>query len=405
MNTGEQRTGPSYERLLLICCSATFVCYCGSYMRIPVVPLYAKLLGANTVDVGVINSTFLLVAGLFSLPLGLVSDRVGRKLLILCGLLTIGGTSLLLSLASSARQIALIYFLFGVGVASFGPTMMSFVADFSPSTHLGRSYGWYTLAIYGGMSLGPAAGGGIAQLLGYKPVFIFAGVLLLVLAVIVFFILPRARHVLVNRPPRRPAIDIMRGLLRNPSVLTCWLVTIGGFMGFGMFITFIPLYGQNRGLHIGQIGIVFAAQAVSNALSRIPFGRLSDYVSHRSNLVTAGFICYAAALAGFGFAVNLAWFVLFAVVTGAGMGLAFTAVGALIAEVVEPGSRGIAMGGYNSSIYFGMMLGALVMGAVIRSIGYPHAFFIIAGINLAVTAVFTLVFNFTRARARFEAPV
>ncbi|MDA8308105.1 MAG: MFS transporter [Deltaproteobacteria bacterium] len=405
MNTGEQRTGPSYERLLLICCSATFVCYCGSYMRIPVVPLYAKLLGANTVDVGVINSTFLLVAGLFSLPLGLVSDRVGRKLLILCGLLTIGGTSLLLSLASSARQIALIYFLFGVGVASFGPTMMSFVADFSPSTHLGRSYGWYTLAIYGGMSLGPAAGGGIAQLLGYKPVFIFAGVLLLVLAVIVFFILPRARHVLVNRPPRRPAIDIMRGLLRNPSVLTCWLVTIGGFMGFGMFITFIPLYGQNRGLHIGQIGIVFAAQAVSNALSRIPFGRLSDYVSHRSNLVTAGFICYAAALAGFGFAVNLAWFVLFAVVTGAGMGLAFTAVGALIAEVVEPGSRGIAMGGYNSSIYFGMMLGALVMGAVIRSIGYPHAFFIIAGINLAVTAVFTLVFNFTRARARSEAPV
>lgn len=405
MNTGEQRTGPSYERLLLICCSATFVCYCGSYMRIPVVPLYAKLLGANTVDVGVINSTFLLVAGLFSLPLGLVSDRVGRKLLILCGLLTIGGTSLLLSLASSARQIALIYFLFGVGVASFGPTMMSFVADFSPSTHLGRSYGWYTLAIYGGMSLGPAAGGGIAQLLGYKPLFIFAGVLLLVLAVIVFFILPRARHVLVNRPPRRPAIDIMRDLLRNPPLLTCWLVTIGGFMGFGMFITFIPLYAQNRGLHIGQIGIIFGAQAVSNALSRIPFGRLSDYVSHRSNLVTAGFICYAAALAGFGFAGNLAWFVLFAVVTGAGMGLAFTAVGALIAEVVEPGSRGIAMGGYNSSIYFGMMLGALVMGAVIRSIGYPHAFFIIAGINLAVTAVFTLVFNFTRARARFEAPV
>ena len=40
----------------------------------------AKLLGANTVQVGVINSTFLLVAGAFSLPLGLVSDRIGRKL-------------------------------------------------------------------------------------------------------------------------------------------------------------------------------------------------------------------------------------------------------------------------------------------------------------------------------------
>ena len=45
------------------------------------------------------------------------------------------------------------------------------------------------------------------------------------------------------------------------------------------------------------------------------------------------------------------------------------------------------------------------MGAVIRATGYPHAFFIVAGINLAVTVVFTLVFNFTRARAGSEARV
>lgn len=405
MNTGEQRILPSYEKLLLICCLASFACYCGSYMRIPVVPLYARLLGANTVEIGVINSTFLLVAGAFSLPLGLVSDRVGRKLLILCGLLLIGASSLMLSLATSARQIVWIYLLFGLGVASFGPTMMSFVADFSPPTHLGRSYGWYTLAIYGGMSLGPAAGGGIAQLLGYKPVFVVAGVFLAVIAVIVFFVLPRARHVVINRPAKRPTVDILRALVRNPLLLACWLVTMGGCMGLGMFITFIPLYAQNRGLQIGQIGIIFGAQAVSNALSRIPFGRLSDYVSRRSSLVTAGFICYAAALAGFGLVLNLTGFVLFAVLTGAGMGLAFTAVGALIAEVVEPAFRGVAMGGYNSCIYLGMMLGAFVMGAVIRSTGYPHAFFIIAGINLAVTFVFTLVFNFTRARAGSEAPV
>ena len=405
MNEGQQRSVPSYERLLLICCAATFACYCGSYMRIPIVPLFAKFLGANTVQVGMINSTFLLVAGVFSLPLGLVSDRIGRKLLILCGLVMIGATSLLLSLATSVPQIASIYFLFGLGVASFGPTMMSFVADFSPMTHIGRSYGWYTLAIYSGMSLGPALGGGIAQLLGYKPVFIVSGVFLMVVGVVVFFILPRARHVVVNRPPKRPAIDILRGLVRNPLLLSCWLVTMGGCMGLGMFITFMPLYAQYRGLQIGQIGIIFGAQAVSNALSRLPFGRLSDRVSRRSNLVTAGFICYAAAIAGFGVAVKLSWFVLLAVATGVGMGIAFTALGALIAEVVDAGSRGVAMGGYNSCIYLGMMLGSLVMGAVIRATGYPHAFFIVSGINLAVTVIFTLVFNFTRARVRSEARI
>lgn len=372
-------------------------------MRIPVVPLYAKLLGAGTVQIGMINSTFLLVAGAFSLPLGLISDRLGRKLLILCGLLVIGVTSILLTFATSARQIGFIYFFFGMGVASFGPTMMSFVADFSPLTHIGRSYGWYTLAIYSGMSLGPALGGGIAQMLGYKSVFVLAGVFLIVTAAIVFFILPRARHVIVNRAPKRPALETLRLLSRNPLLLTCWLVTLGGCMGLGMFITFIPLDSQSHGLQIGQIGIIFGAQAVANALSRIPFGRLSDYVSRRSNLVTAGFVCYAAALAGFGVAVSLSGFVIFAVLAGIGMGLAFTAVGALIAEVVEPGVRGVAMGGYNSCIYLGMMLGSLVMGAVIRAIGYPHAFFIISAINLAVTAVFTLVFTLARTRAGSEA--
>ena len=267
----------------------------------------------------------------------------------------IGATSLLLSLATSVLQIASIYLFFGLGVAAFGPTMMSFVADFSPMTHIGRSYGWYTLALYSGMSLGPALGGGIAQLLGYKPVFIVAGVFLMVIGAVMFFILPRARHVVVNRPADK-AIDILRGLVRNPLLLSCWLVTLGGCMGLGMFITFMPLYAQYRGLQIGQIGIIFGAQAVSNALSRLPFGRLSDRVSRRSNLVTAGLICYAAAIAGFGVVVNLGSFVLMAVGAGVGMGLAFTALGALVAEVVDAGSRGVAMGGYNSCIYLGTML-------------------------------------------------
>ena len=403
MNENGRRIVPSYERLLLICCMATFACYCGSYMRIPVVPLYARLFGADTVRVGMINSTFLLVAGAFSLPLGLVSDRIGRKLLILCGLLTIGATSILLAFTASTVQICLVYLFFGLGVAAFGPTMMSFVADFSPLSHIGRSYGWYTLAIYSGMSLGPALGGGVAQLLGYKSVFVLAGAFLVLVAAIVSLILPRARHVVVNRPPKQPPLEIMRVLLKNPLLLSCWLVTLGGCMGMGMFITFIPLYAQSRGLKIGQIGIIFGAQALSNAISRMPFGRLSDYVSRRSSLVTAGFVCYAAALAGYGVAQNLTGFVLLAVLTGVGMGLAFTAVGALIAEVVEPGVRGVAMGGYNSCIYLGMMLGSLVMGAVIRRTGYPHAFFIVASINLAVTAVFTLAFTLVRSRAGAEA--
>lgn len=156
MNLDGRRRIATYRGLLFICCTVTFICYLGSYMRIPVVPLFARSFGAGTVEIGMINSSFLLMAGLLSLPLGILSDRLGRKLLILSGLLISTITAVLLYFSSSAQQLIWIYLLFGIGLAAFAPTMMSFVADFSPATHLGRSYGWYTLAIYGGMSLGPA---------------------------------------------------------------------------------------------------------------------------------------------------------------------------------------------------------------------------------------------------------
>ena len=383
----------SYQALLLICCTVTFVCYFGSYMRIPVVPLFAKSFGADTAEIGVINSSFLLMAGLLSLPLGILSDRLGRKMLILCGLLISALTSFLLYFSSSAQQLIWIYVLFGIGLAAFAPTMMSFVADFSPVTHLGRSYGWYTLAIYGGMSLGPAFGGMTAQRFGFLPVFLISGILVFALCWVVFFFLPRARHVLVNRPPKRKTLVVARELFKNIPLLACWMVTLGGCFGLGMFITFIPLHAQDRGVSIGGIGIIFATQAVCNALSRIPFGQLSDKVAKRSNLVIVGLIGFALCMFGFGLARNMLTFILFSAGLGVSMGIAFTAVGALISEVVPADSRGLAMGGYNSCIYLGMMLSSLIMGIMIGKIGFKNSFFAVAAVNFAATVLFYLMFN------------
>jgi MFS family permease len=384
---------PSYELLLLMCCTFTFTCYMGSYMRFPVVPLFARALGADTLQVGMINSSFMLTASVLSLPLGILSDRLGRKLLILCGLMILSLSSFLLCFSTSAVQMMGIYLLFGVGLASFAPTMMSFVADFSPATHLGRSYGWYTLAIYGGMSLGPAAGGLMAARLGFQPVFMASGIIIFALFVMVFFFMPRARHVLIQRPSRRPTRDVARDLLKNIPLLACWLATLGGCLGLGMFITFVPLYAQDQGVHIGQIGFIFAVQGVANALSRIPFGRLSDRVGRRSNLVVAGLISFALSVGGLGMAYNLITFMVFAAGVGMSMGLAFTALGALISEVVSPDARGLAMGGYNSAIYIGMMLSSLVMGAVIREIGFANGFLIVGMINLVTAGLFHIVFS------------
>lgn len=382
---------PSYAVLLSICCSVTCGCYFGSYMRIPVVPLYALSYGADALEVGIINSAFLFMAGILSLPLGILSDRLGRKLLILSGLALAAGSSFLLYFSTTTMQMVGIYLLFGISLAMFAPTMMSYVADVTPATHLGRAYGWYTMALYGGMSVGPATGGLVAEWLGFEAVFVLSGMVILLVFWIVYFFLPRARHVVINPPQKRDTMAALRDLSKNIPLLGCWLVTLGGCFAFGMFVTFVPLHASEQGVNAGQIGFIFAAQAFSNALSRIPFGRLSDKVAKRSNLVVMGLFGVSLAIAGFGLASSVREFVLCAVGLGISMGVAFTAVGALIPEVVGADSRGLAMGGYNSSIYIGMMLSSLVMGALAGSLGFRNCFYLVALANAATTCLFHLV--------------
>ncbi len=391
----------SFRMLLLICCTVTYAGYFGSYMRLPVVPLYARSIGAGAVEIGLINSSFLLMAGLLSLPLGILSDRLGRKALIVAGLLISSGTSFLLYLVHTPAQMIWVYLLFGIGLACFAPTMMSLVADISPVTHLGRSYGWYTMAVYGGMSLGPAAGGWVAQWWGYEPVFLVSGVWILLVCLAVFIFLPESLHLRPEGHQKKPIAAMAKDLARNPPLIACWLVTLGGCLGLGMFVTFVPVHAHEQGIGVGQIGLIFGAQALFNALSRIPFGRLSDSIGQPSHLVVIGLIGLAMSIAGFGVSTSITLFIACAVGMGVSMGLAFTTIGALISKVVSPDARGLAMGGYNTMIYLGMMLSSLVMGIVIRALGFPISFFMVAGVNLLTTCVFYLMFD-SRRRAKTD---
>ena len=385
----EKAAVPSYSTLLFICCGVAFGGYLGSHMRIPVVPLYARSLGADAVLVGIINSAFLLMAALLSLPLGMMSDRLGRKRLACIGALILSATSFLLYFSKTPWQMVWIYLFFGIGLAAFGPTMMSLVADISPITHLGRSYGWYTTALYTSMSLGPALGGFVAKELGFVQVFLISGVLVFITFWLILMYLPRARHILSNRAKNTDPAGATE-LWQNHPLMGCWLVTLGGCFGLGMFVTFFPLHAQNQGLHVAEIGLVFAVQGLWNGLCRIPFGYLSDRVARRGTLVIVGLLGYSGAMVGFALSTTLFHFLLTATLLGISMGLAFTSVGALIAEVVDQESRGLAMGGYNTCIYFGMMLSSALMGGIIQKIGFENSFHLTGLINFLLIGFFYL---------------
>ena len=272
-----------------------------------------------------------------------------------------------------------------------GPSLMAQVADISPPSHLGRAYGWYTTSIYTAMSLGPAVGGVLAHALGFRPVFLAVAIALFLLLGPVLFLFPRSNPQL--EPQSSGALSILvREGWHNHHLQGCWAVTLGSCIALGVFFTFFPLYALKHDLNTGQIGLLFAAQAVINALSRIPIGKITDQ-GNKIKLAFWGFIGLSVVLAGFGLVHTLAAFMVLAMISGAMQGLAFTPLGALISEVVPVESRGLAMGGYNTAIYLGMMVGAAGMGPVIQQFGFENGFFLAAGINLLFTLIFFIIFK------------
>jgi len=390
-----QSTAPaprSFAPALLACCAVSFACFFGSYLRLPVVPLFAAEIGASTAQVGAINAAFMLMAGMLAIPSGLLSDRIGRRAVILGGLLIIAGSSFLLYLSTSPGEMIGVYLLFGIGLAAFSPSMMSYVADIAPRTHLGRAYGMYTIASNVAMMLGPASGGLLGKMLGLRAVFLVSGGLTLAMVFVTAAFLPVIAKAQGPKLALRPALGEFR---RNRRLRACLLVTFGACFGFGVFMTFLPLHIAALGMDAGHVGLVFAAQALANALSRIPFGRLSDRITDRGTLVTSGLAGLAAALALAGLCTSLPALLGCAALLGVSMGVAFTALAALIADVVPHELRGMALGGYNSCIYLGMMTSAASMGALISRFGFAPGFLVAGAVTIATTLVFRTFYRRT----------
>jgi DHA1 family multidrug resistance protein-like MFS transporter len=366
---------------LLVACGIALVTYLGAYMRLPLVPLFARRLGASTVEVGMINAGFMLSATLLSLPLGLMSDRLGRRRLILAGMAVSCLTSVLLLVAGTPLHIGLIYLFSGVGLACFSPAMMSYVGDTVTTRFLGRAYGWYTSALYLGMALGPGLGGAIATR-GFEPA--FAASALIIGAGIVVGALR------VNTPPPLPATGRGAGTLRADfleivrirTVLGCWLATFFSTYAWGSLLAFFPLYARDAGISIAHTGFIFTTQAAANALFRIPVGHVQDRWGDRRPFILWGNALFGLCIALTGASGReLPLYLVFAS-AGAAMAATFTAVGAVLSESVETRVRGLAMGGYNTCIYGGFMAAAATLGIVIQHAGYAAGF---ASAGLACT--------------------
>jgi MFS family permease len=389
-------------RPLQVACLVCFLQFVGAYMRIPIVPLFARSEGATAAEVGIIVGLFMLVAAVSAIPVGRASDWWGRKTVILFGIALGGLTSLVLPVLRTPGQMMLLYAAAGLGVSAFTPSMISYAGDVGNPGEMGLVYGWITTAQYAGMTLGPALGGLAAGAWGYRSTFLASAAMLAVACGTASWglpSLPRAAPVGSSAADRHQAL---REVFTNRTILGCWLSTFCVTFTWGAPLSFFPLYAQDAGYSAGNIGVFFAIQACCNALARVPVGRFLDRVGVRLPFIVTGMLGFA--LATVLLVTTRRWDLLALTWTLAGLsqGVGMVAVGAALGEATTRTNRGLAMGGFGTAIYSGFALGSSGVGALLGRYGFGAAFTAAAGVSVAGAAACYVIMRGSRLQPKLQ---
>ena len=171
-----------------------FLTFSGVGLVIPIMPTYLKTFGAAGQALGFIIALMSFAQFIFSPVAGNLSDRHGRKNLIIFGLIVNGLSQIAMGLSTELWMLYLCRFFTGVGSAFIIPPVMAYVADITTKGERGKAMGWIGAAISLGFMIGPGIGGFLSNVSLHFP-FYFAGGATIVAAIMSFLILPSVKPV------------------------------------------------------------------------------------------------------------------------------------------------------------------------------------------------------------------
>ncbi|MEI8003920.1 MAG: MFS transporter, partial [Methanothrix sp.] len=154
---------------------AVFVAVLGFSLVAPFFPRYVMDLGASYTMLGFIVSIYGVVQLLTQIPIGRLSDQMGRKKIMLLGLATFSFLPLLYIYAQSVHSLLFIRALGGLGASAVWPIAMAMIVDQAEAKSRGAAMGWYNAAFFSALALGPLIGGVLYDFMGISAPFYYIG--------------------------------------------------------------------------------------------------------------------------------------------------------------------------------------------------------------------------------------
>jgi len=356
-----------------------------SFMRAPLLPEIGRDLQVGAADLALITTAFAIGRLIMDLPAGRLADALPPGPALAGTGLGVAVSAAILGTAHSLAQALVGVFFLGVASSLTNTTGMTLFATSAPAARRGAAMAGFSMALMTGQTLGPAVGGVIAGIGGWRAAQAVAAAI--GIGVMIVCLTVRAGRV---RPAQvRVAADGRPRLTRTQAGVLA-AVPFAVFFTLGALPqTLLPVIGSSDlSLSAATIGLALGAGGILRFGGSALAGAISDRVSRKaalvpSLLIMAGAVALLAAEPTLG-----TWLAVIALLSVASSGIAVAAT--IIADNVPAGSVGRRLGTFRFTGDFGLLAGPAVTGLLYQHAGRPTAMLVTTTL-LAAVALATLV--------------
>jgi MFS family permease len=374
--SGWVAANPRIQLTLLLASLTLF--WTSLYVYVPVLPTYARSLGASLGVVGLVVGAYGFSQLVLRIPIGLGSDRWGRrKPFLLGGMLANGLGAVMLALAPAAWALVLARAVLGAGASTY-VVLSIYLVELFPRRQVTRAISLGAAVTSLGQVGIMLTGGVVAEHWGVLVTF-WAGVGLALVGLVLVLPLPE------RAPSGGAAVPSTRALVRTGlrrDVLTAALIAaLLQYSTFALTYGFVPVYAKDIGASKTDLGILTAVAVGAAAVAALLMAYLGNRLSGRTAAIV-GFAIAAVGAAVVPAIQDLPVLMISQAVGGLGRGLVFPALMATSIRQVPLPERGTAMGVFQAVYALGMFLGPVTAGALGQWLGLNQVFWLIAATSL-----------------------
>ncbi len=274
----------------------------------PMLPLIGRELNVPVSMLGTLVSVYALMVGVFALVIGPISDKIGRRrvLLIGAGLMTIALA--LHGLASSYAGLLLVRTFAGIAGGALSGSAVSYIGDYFPYEQRGWASGWLMSSTALGQILGVLFGILLAAKYGFRTPFLGFSVTMAATFLLIWRFVPQPR---VQRTQGRlsvgGALKSYAVLLHRSDVVVASAAFCLMYFGLALYVVYLPTWlAKTQGATAGQIASLFLVGGIANALTGPLVGKLSDRIG-RKGLIIGSCLGLAAVMLGTTFLIHKFW--------------------------------------------------------------------------------------------------